>query len=107
MKPLLDNFPARRLASFFGIILVVGFQLVYLLSPRMGFDSYREHERRELLRAWGSNPTPATKSALLDEIHLENHHHSRIAWVAAGSFLVIDGIILYAYWRCWIRKSAT
>ena len=102
MKPLLDNFPARRLASFFGIILVVGIQLAFLFAPHMGSDPYRRHERLALYKTWKSNPTPATKTAFDEEIDLEDHHHAVFAYAVIGLFVVIDAALLYVYWRFWI-----
>ena len=110
MKPLLDKlldaFPARRLASFFGIILVVGIQLLFLFAPHMGSDPYRRHERLALYKAWQSNPTAETKAAFDEEIALEDQHHDVITYAAIGSFVVIDAALLYVYWRFWIRKPA-
>jgi hypothetical protein len=106
MKPLVDNFPARRLASFFGIVLVVGIQLAFFFAPHMGPDPYRKHERLAVFKAWKSNPTAKTKAALDDEIRMENDHHAMVANAAVSSFGVIDVALLYVYWRCWIRKPA-
>jgi len=111
MKPLLDtfwdNFPAKRLAGFFGLILVVGFQLAYLFSPQMGPNPYRAHERLALLRAWQTNSTEATKAAFDDELRLEDHHRALIGvMMPVSSFVVVDMGLLYVYWKCWIKKSA-
>jgi hypothetical protein len=106
MKPFLDNFPARRLASFFGIILVVGIQLVFLFAPHMSPDPYRRHERLALFKAWKSNPAAETKAAFDEEISLEGHHHDVFAYIAVSSFVIIDVALLYVYWRFWIRKPA-
>jgi hypothetical protein len=106
MKPLWDNFPTRRLASFFGIILVVGIQLAFFFTPHMGSDPYRRHERRALFNAWHSNPTAETKAAFYQEIDLEDHHHAVVAHIAVSSFAIIDAALLYVYWRFWIRKAA-
>ncbi|HEV2695436.1 MAG TPA: hypothetical protein VG347_21250 [Verrucomicrobiae bacterium] len=106
MKPLLDNFPARRLGSFFGIILVVGIQLAFLFAPHMGPDPYRGHERLALFKAWKSNPTAETKAAFDEEIALEDHHEAVTAYAAISSFVAIDVALLYVYWRLWIRKPA-
>ena len=104
MKAFFDNFPARRLASFCGIILVVGIQLALLFAPQMGPNPYRRHERLALLKAWHSNPTPATKAAFDEEVKLEEHHREVLPCMGVVSFLAIDVALLYVYWRFWIRK---
>ncbi len=105
MKPLLDYFPARRLASFLGIFLVVGIQSAFLLAPQLGPDPYRRQERRALYQAWRSNPTTTTKAAFADEIGLEDHHHVVIAYLVISSFVAIDVTLLYVYWRVWVRGT--
>jgi hypothetical protein len=109
--PLLPYFPAKRLASFLAILLVIGLQLAFLLMPASGLGTpYRRHERMEALVAWTKNPSNTTKAALDHEEQLE-HHHGNVMFVlmfmpVAGSLLVIDGAMFYVYWRCWVRKSA-
>ena len=104
MKPLLDNFPAKRLASFLAILLVLGFQLVFFFAPQMGPNPYRAHERIALFKAWKNNPSEITKAAFDNEIQLEDHHNNVVTVIALGSFLVIDVTLFYIYWKCWVKK---
>lgn len=106
MKPLLENFPIRRMASFLAILAVVGSQLFFLFAPRFGPDPYREKERRALLRALADNPTPETKAAYHEERILEDRHHAIVMYSAVGFFCLIDAVLLYVYWRCWVRRPA-
>jgi hypothetical protein len=104
----LAKFPAKRLASFFAILFVIGLQSAFLLMPTGGLTPYRQHERSEAIMAWMKNPSNTTKAALDHEKELEHHHYAMMfAFVlmpVVGSFLAVDTAMFYVYWRCWVRK---
>ena len=103
---LFIKFPAKRLASFLAIFLVIGFQLGILLMPKLDLRGpYRWQERTNAIRVWIENPSSTTTAALDREEQLENHHSIVMFTTVVGSFLVVDVAMLYVYWRYWVRKG--
>lgn len=111
MQPILAKFPAERLVSFLAILFVIGLQLVFFFMPQSGPNPYRAHERMVAFKAWHQNPSTATKAASDHEFQLEHHHDSLMGIFVfmpfVGLLVFVDVIVLYIYWRRWVRTVPT
>jgi hypothetical protein len=57
--------------------------------------------------AYDHHPSTDTKRALDYEIKLRADHGLQVTVIFIGLFLTIDATLLYAYWKCWMRKKPT
>jgi hypothetical protein len=80
-------------------------QLYILLIPHMGREPYRESERMHAIIAWEQSHTPETKAAMDTEDKLLSRHIRLRAALYLGGFLLVNGVLFYAFWNYEARKA--
>jgi len=87
------------------VILALFLELVFLaLAFGYGHGQivdtvYRRQERLAALIDYHQHPSPETKARFQDELRLMHKHEDWKAYLAVGSFLVINGVWIYFYFR--------
>ena len=90
---------------FYWIILIVvqlWFTLAVTLAPFNAFKvSYRSEERAAALKADRENPMPATRAAVLEELHRATRYTVDREWTRAGVLFAVlvalDVLCLYGW----------
>jgi hypothetical protein len=93
---------------FYWIILIVvqlWFTLGVTFVPFNAFKvSYRREERAAALKADSENPSPATRAAVLEELHRATRHTIDREWTRAGVLFAVlvalDILFLYGWKHC-------
>jgi len=99
-------FPAIRLLSFMAILVVISWQCFIWFEPGGGNRkaTYRLQQRLQAFRAWNEEPNLETRSRWEQELVLKRRHQQLEDSGMLTLFLSVDGLLLYWYWRCWVKK---
>jgi hypothetical protein len=87
------------------IVLVVLAQIGWMLLEPRNFSFPRSPEAAQAIHVYQTSPSPATKAAMLDQIHRNVLHNERRGLILPGLLLFADAIAIYFLWNCGAKKS--
>ena len=81
-------------------------QLLFLLFPHFGRESYRHSERTRAIIAWEQLRTPEARTAMDAEEALLGRHLRLRSTLSFGGFLLINGLLCYFFWNYGKKNAA-
>jgi hypothetical protein len=86
------------------IIAAICLELFWALTPRLELS--RSSETARAAHAYQTNPTAATRAALLDRMRRDANRYEQQCGILLGLMLVADLMAIYFFWNYRMRRPS-
>jgi hypothetical protein len=87
------------------IVSVIVLEILWALAPR-NLSEPKSPETIQAIQAYQTNPSAATRSTMLGELHRDVSYNERRGLILLGVMLVADIVAIYFFWNYRVTKLA-